>query len=95
MSDETMVLGRAFVRHQGACGERMFAPLEHGDALCERACPACEAQFRPGERVVLVPIGPGDSATGRAKARAGAWYNAVALAVHAQCAGLDTEVFGG
>lgn len=93
MDNETMTLGKAYVRHQGACAARIYAPLAAGDGLCERSCAACDERFVPGDRLALVALGPGESHGGREKARAGQAYNAVAVAVHAACAGLDTEAF--
>lgn len=53
-------------------------------------CAACNLSFHTGDRVTLVPLGPGmtDQTT---KALSDAWYDAVALPVHASCAGHDED----
>lgn len=51
-------------------------------------CPACDKVFAVGDRVVLVAIGPGDDPDAQAAAKAGRPYNAVAVPVHASCAGV-------
>lgn len=49
-------------------------------------CPACKMGFKAGEHVTLIALGPGEDPEGRAKARAGQAYNAVAIPVHWACA---------
>ena len=56
---------------------------EEGDV-----CPACGKAFAEGDYTTLVPLGPGDDAECREKAQAGRWFNAVAIEVHADCAGV-------
>jgi len=40
---------------------------------------------------MLVALGPGDDEEARRKARAGGWYNAAAIVVHAECGGGSEE----
>jgi len=65
---------------------RKFLPLEAGDRLLKKTCPACEGKFIIGDEVTLVPLGPGPSPEARYRARQRRPYNAVALPVHWGCA---------
>lgn len=82
-----------YVRHQGKCGQRTFAPLTNDDPLIytSEECPACNEWFEIGDVITLVPLGPGPDEEDREKARANRWYNALAIPVHAECAGWDLE----
>lgn len=62
---------------------RVFGPR---DKNADEWCPACNEMFAAGDYTVLVVLGPGDDEEAREKARAGRWYNAVAVQVHADCA---------
>lgn len=50
-------------------------------------CLACLDDFREGDLVSLLVLGPGDDPEEQAKWREGRWCNAVALPLHAACAG--------
>lgn len=67
---------------------RAFGPLGHGHPAVTRheTCAACGAILRAGDRVALVPVGPGADREERAKAWAGETYDAVAVFVHYACA---------
>lgn len=67
---------------------RKFAPLtaDHPAALDALPCAACKVPFVAGDVTALVPLGPGDSAEGRERAREGRAYNATAALVHWACA---------
>ena len=56
------------------------------DSLGDRLCLACGKSFEVGEKVVLVPLGPGDDPEERKKAAKGRAYNAVSIPVHLPCA---------
>ena len=49
-------------------------------------CPACDVELR-GRETVLLALGPGDDEAARERHRLGAWYSAVAIELHAECAG--------
>jgi hypothetical protein len=72
---------------------RVFEPLKPDHPLViegvDGGCPACQMMFLAGDRTVLVPLGPGDDKEAQEKAKAGRFYNAVAVAVHAACAGIE------
>lgn len=71
---------------------RVFEPLRLDHPLVmdkEMECPACRRPFRAGDLTVLIPLGPGEDPEARVKAKEGRYYNAVAAAVHAACAGLE------
>jgi hypothetical protein len=72
-----------YVRHQGpvATSGRVF-PTNR----TPYPCAAC-GDFSSDEPIVLVPIGFDDDES-RKKAEAGRWTNAVAIVVHARCAGV-------
>ena len=69
---------------------RVFEPLtvDHPLVTDEMVCFACDERFEAGDRKVLVPLGPGNDPEAREKAKAGRFYNAVAVAIHADCAGV-------
>lgn len=69
---------------------RVFEPLSPSHPLVRDSheCPGCERPFQVGDRTVLVTIGPGDDPEARQRAHEGRPYNAVAIPVHAGCAGL-------
>ena len=81
-----------YVRHANSPDRpRVFDPLspEHPLVVEPVLCPACEEFFKAGDRTVLVALGPGKDAEAQEKARTGRFYSAVALAVHADCAGVS------
>jgi hypothetical protein len=49
-------------------------------------CPACGKEFQEGDRITLVPLGPGENKTERERALQGRAYKAVAIPVHWACA---------
>jgi hypothetical protein len=53
-----------------------------------RPCIACYAPLTDHDTITLIPLGPGADDGERAKCQAGRGYNAVAIAVHAACAGM-------
>ena len=61
-------------------------PMLRGDF-----CKACDAFFKEGDFVTLVPLGPGDDEENRRKARENRPYNAVAAVVHWACATGEIE----
>lgn len=98
MSDE-YTIGTIYVRHQLPPVEkvRAFGPrlADDGDRLRSTLpCMACRLPFKPGDWTTLVALGPGDDDEAQEKARAGRWFNAVALEVHLACATGHAEPLG-
>jgi hypothetical protein len=76
-----------FIRHKNPdVMPKPFDPLTYGHPLIGTLCPACRYTFLVGERVLLIPLGPGESIEEGEKAANGRYYNAVAVAVHSSCA---------
>ncbi len=69
---------------------RTFGPKSENQPSIGVPCPACKVPFKAGDYTVLVPLGPGDDADAQERAKAGRPYNAVAVEVHAACAGVRT-----
>jgi hypothetical protein len=73
---------------------RVFGPksadMAAEDTKAGRTCPGCQKPFGEGDYTTLVAIGPGDDEEAQARAREGRPYNAVAVEVHAACAGEET-----
>ena len=67
---------------------RKMGPMtsDHPLVTDNKACPGCDEIFKAGDYVTLIPIGPGDNAEARARARDDRAYNAVAVPVHWACA---------
>jgi hypothetical protein len=67
-----------------------FPPLTKlsASAYTDFGCAACGQSLKAGERLTVIPLGPGDDVSERDRARAGRWYNAVAVIAHADCGGL-------
>lgn len=67
---------------------RKMGPLKTEHPLVQNMelCPACRHVFLAGQSVTMIPLGPGEDAAERAKARAGGAYTAVAAPVHWACA---------
>jgi hypothetical protein len=76
----------AFVRSRGTVEVRAFGPKDPDHPTVGRQCPACGQPFAAGDYTTLVPLGPGDDKEQQEKARAGRFYNAVAVEVHLACA---------
>lgn len=88
-----------FVRHR--LGDtpndlRKFAPLNDGHPALGGHCQACGRRFCFGDITALVALGPGDDDEERDKAKAGCWFNAVAILLHWSCASgrRDDEEWG-
>ena len=60
-------------------------PLTRGDDNCA----SCRKDFEVGDRIVLVPLGPGDDPEAQKAHAEGRLYNAAAAVVHAKCAGAE------
>jgi hypothetical protein len=68
----------------------MVGPLTERSPQLRTACPACHAQFRIGDYVTLVPLGPGDDPVQRRLAAHNEPYEAAAVEAHYACAtGVD------
>lgn len=61
-------------------------PLHGGSPQLGKECPACFEPFRVGQRLTLVPLGPGFDPEQRRLAREGLPYDSVAVEVHFECA---------
>jgi hypothetical protein len=70
-------------------GLRVFGPKSADHPSVGQECPACHVAFVEGDYTTLIAIGPGNDPEAQERARQGRPYNAVALEVHATCAGLD------
>lgn len=64
--------------------------LEPGNAMALWDCPACGRPLGTEHPVQLLAIGPLNDED-RDRHRAGGWYSAVALVMHAHCLGTDTS----
>lgn len=86
-----------YLRHKGpvATNSRTFGPLDASAWMVMEEtrvpCVACGEYFKIGDYAILVPVGADDD-DNRRKCVAGGWYSAVALPVHAPCAGVDPKV---
>lgn len=65
---------------------RRMGPLKENHPLVKDQCHACQRPFEVGQYVTLVPLGPGENAEARRKAREGKHFNAIAVPVHWACA---------
>lgn len=87
----------ALAQHAQAVAEvkarltRVFGPKLAGHPSVGTLCPACLVPLQEGDFTTLVALGPGDDPEARERARAGRPYNAMAVEVHAACAGLTPE----
>jgi hypothetical protein len=66
---------------------RKMGPLAADHPMVEERiqCPGCGKEFKEGEYVTLVAIGPGDDPEARSKARRGLNYNGTAHPAHWAC----------
>lgn len=94
--DEMYSNGTIYVRHQ--IGDPIAdVPTDRKGPFTEEVaeglgvCVACRSYFEEGEYSVLIPLGPGDDTEAQEKAKAGQWYNAVAVAIHDTCSGGSFE----
>lgn len=69
-------------------GRRVFGPKSADHYSIGQPCPACRVPFAEGDDTVLIPLGPGDDLHARERAAMGRAYDAVAVEVHAACAGV-------
>lgn len=70
---------------------RKFGPKQATHPTVGKECPACHVPFKEGDYTTLISLGPGDDPEEQAKAKAEKPYNAVALEVHFDCAGISEE----
>ena len=68
---------------------RVFGPKPENHKSVGTPCAACNVAFKPGDMTALVPLGPGAHPEAQADAKAGQPYNAVAVEIHAACAGAE------
>lgn len=68
---------------------RTFGPKKADHPSVGEPCPACHKPFAAGDMTALVPLGPGDDPEEQRRAREGRAYNAIAVEVHAGCAGAE------
>jgi hypothetical protein len=66
---------------------RVFGPKSGTHPTVGKPCPACNVPFKVGDMTTLVTLGPGDDPEAQQRHREGRAYNAVAVEVHAACAG--------
>lgn len=60
-------------------------PLEKGQ-IVPPPCPGCEREFKIGDIMAAIPIGPGDDPEERKKAREGKAHQAIVIFAHWACA---------
>lgn len=65
-----------------------FGPKKADHPSVGDKCPACQVRFKPGDMTTLIPLGPGDDPEAQQRHREGRYYDAVAVEVHAACAGI-------
>ena len=70
---------------------RVFGPKSGDHSTVGAECPACKKPFKAGDYTTLVSLGPGNDPDAQERARQGRPYNAVAVEVHASCAGAEEE----
>lgn len=68
---------------------RVCPPLADDHPLAGLYCPACAELLGNGEPVQLLALGPGADAEARERHKAGRWYSAEAIPVHAACLGTE------
>jgi len=67
-------------------GASLAKTIDVGNPLVDALCPACEIPLEPGDKVALVPLGPGPDADDRERARNNRWHSGRSAAVHWSCA---------
>lgn len=72
-------------------GLRKFEPLPLHSPVVGTPCQACHEDFKVGDEVTLVSLGPGSDPEQRQKARQGRYYTGVGVAVHWACATGEEE----
>lgn len=65
-------------------------PLEKGQII-PYPCPGCEHEFKTGDIMAVIPIGPGEDPEERKNAREGKAHRAVAILAHWACATGEEE----
>lgn len=66
---------------------RTFGPKLKDHPSVGEICPACHKPFKVGDMTTLITLGPGDGKEAQQRKSEGRPYNAVAVEVHAACAG--------
>jgi len=66
--------------------KQKFGPKKADHPSVDQECPACHKPFKEGDYTTLIALGPGDDPVAQEKAKAGKYYNAVAVEVHYDCA---------
>jgi len=74
---------------------RVFGPKRADHPSCGGICVICGCDFVPGDYTTLIPLGPGRDTEAQLAHAEGRWYNAVAIEVHAECAGVSVQQNGG
>lgn len=67
---------------------KRFPPLAAGSMFLGSECFACAEPFVLGDVLTGIPLGPGSDPEARELARARTYYDCLAVAAHAECAGL-------
>lgn len=83
---------RTFVRAKNGVEQecRLWVLQDH--PLIGQECFCCRERFVEGDEITLVALGPGGDEEARRKCGSGAWYNAVAIRLHAACVFGDVHV---
>lgn len=83
-----------FIRARRTLGNEPAAhypPKRYGHESAGSPCLACGWPMLPGQSTALVVLGPGRDAEARAKCSDGRKYNARAIELHADCAGITNR----
>jgi hypothetical protein len=66
-------------------------PLSPDNPAVRDRCPACGHELGTEEHIALLSIGPGRDPERVAAHDRGRWYSAVAILIHASCAGVSAK----
>lgn len=77
--------------HMLTSGPAQASPIYivHTHPIANAVCLACEKRFEVGDWYVTVPLGPGDDGDERRLCAHGRTYSAIAVPIHARCAGIE------
>jgi hypothetical protein len=70
---------------------RAFPPISADHPSVGQECAVCGGAIVAGDRLTVIPLGPGDDPDDQARVRRGGWYSAAGVIGHALCAGLDVD----
>jgi hypothetical protein len=68
-----------------------LGPLDPDHPVVHDPCPACGLELGTQEHIAMLAIGPGRDSERMAAHKRGLWYLAVAILIHASCAGVGAQ----